>query len=251
MGKPRRLRHLVGVTGFFSALVAESRRREDCDLLRWWSERHRGSQLDRIAQPGGLGVWEEAGTRVVFCLETGARRVLAQPTVPVATGALEPTQRPHEAIWASMGDEGARLRLAELAAAPISRESEERIAETQAHRRRAVEQSSSSITCRARHVVTHWKGQSAPGRPKGEGATRGSAVPGRAETSGSCPTPICPRVRGQAMPVVLQAELMSMCCARRAGSSTRGVRAAGASQCSGLDAIADVHDAVVEPALVE
>ena len=69
IGKSQRLRHLVGVNGFFSALMAESRRREDCDLSLWWSERHCASQFDRIAQPDGLGVWEEAGNRVVFCLE--------------------------------------------------------------------------------------------------------------------------------------------------------------------------------------
>jgi hypothetical protein len=178
--KSQRLRHLVGVNGFFSVLAAESRRREDCDLSLWWSERHCASQFDRIAQPDGLGVWEEAGNRVVFCLEhdrstetlerqekkltsyedlqvasglayricfcfghprreAGARRVLAQAAVPVATAALGRTQRPQDAIWAPVGDEGLRLRLAELAAVPVPPESEERIAEPQAYRRRAAE----------------------------------------------------------------------------------------------------------------
>ena len=68
IGKSERLRHLVGVSGFFSALVAESRRRDDCGLSLSWSERHCASQFDRIAEPDGLGVWEEAGDRVVFCL---------------------------------------------------------------------------------------------------------------------------------------------------------------------------------------
>lgn len=176
IGKSQRLRHLVGVNGFFSALVAESRRREDCDLSLWWSERHCANQFDRIALPDGLGVWEEAGNRVVFCLEydrstetlerlgqklksyvdlqlasglaywicfcfghprreAGARRSLAEATVPVATAALGPTQRPDEAIWAPAGQEGVRLRLAELAAVPIPPESQERIAETRAYRR--------------------------------------------------------------------------------------------------------------------
>ena len=182
IGKSQRLRHLVGVNGFFSALVAESRRREDCDLSLWWSERHCASQFDRLAQPDGLGVWEEAGDRVVFCLEydrstetldrlekklksyedlqmaaghaywicfcfghprreAGARRVLSQATVPVATAALRPTGRTHEAIWAPVGYEGGRrLRLAELATVPIPPESEARVAETQAYRRRTAEQ---------------------------------------------------------------------------------------------------------------
>ncbi|MGA2036513.1 MAG: replication-relaxation family protein [Acidimicrobiales bacterium] len=181
IGKSQRLRHLVGVNGFFSAMVAESRCRDDCDLSLWWSERHCAGQFDRIAQPDGLGVWEDAGNRVVFCLEydrstetldrlakklgsyedlqvasglaywicfcfghprreAGARRVLAQATVPVATAALGPVQRPHEAIWAPVGYEGVRLRLTELAALPIPPESEARVAETQAYRRRTAEQ---------------------------------------------------------------------------------------------------------------
>ena len=177
IGKSQRLRHLVGVNGFFTALLAESRGREDCDLSLWWSERHCASQFDRSAQPDGLGRWEEAGQEVIFCLEydrstetldrlenklksyedlqvasgqaywilycfghprreAGARRVLAQATVPVATAALGPTRRPHEAIWAPVRYEGVRLRLAELATLPIPPESEERVAETEAYRRR-------------------------------------------------------------------------------------------------------------------
>ena len=169
------------MNGFFSALVAESRRREDCDLSLWWSERQCASQFDRIAQPDRLGRYEEAGNRVVFCLEydrstetlerlekklesyedlqvasglaywsclcfghprreAGARRVLAKATVPVATAALGPTRRPNEAIWAPLGYEGLRLRLAELLSVPIPPESEERIAETQAYRWRIAEQ---------------------------------------------------------------------------------------------------------------
>ncbi len=81
---------------------------------------------------------------ICFCFghprrEAGARRALAQATVPVATAALVPTQRPHEAIWAPIGYQGVRLRLAELAAVPIPPESEERIAETLAYRSRTAE----------------------------------------------------------------------------------------------------------------
>jgi hypothetical protein len=118
-------------------------------------------------------VWEEGGTRVVFCLEydrstetlerlekklksyedlqiasgyaywilfcfghsrreSGARRVLAEATVPVATAAL----RPHEAIWAPIGCDGCRMRLAELAGVSYPPESYRRIEETREHRRR-------------------------------------------------------------------------------------------------------------------
>ena len=172
------------------------------------------SQFDRIAQPDGLGRWEEGGQEVIFCLEydrstetlehlgkklkgycdvraasglaywivfcfghsrreAGAWRVLAQATVPVATAALGPTQRPQEAIRAPVGKESIRLRLGELAGVPIPPQSEERIAETQASRRRAVEQSSSGSTCSERHAVAHRSWQSALGRPGDEGATRG------------------------------------------------------------------------------
>jgi hypothetical protein len=178
IGKSQRLRHLVGVNGFFSALLAESRRRSDCDLSLWWSEHHCADRFERIAQPDGLGVWEEAGNQIVLCLEydrsteslerlakkldsyhdlqvatglaywicfcfghprreAGARRVLADATVPVATAALGPTQPPHEAIWAPLGNEGRRLRLADLAVVPIPPESKTRIAETQEYRREA------------------------------------------------------------------------------------------------------------------
>ncbi len=217
IGKSQRLRHLVGVNGFFSALAAESRR-EDCDLSLWWSERHCATQFDRIAQPDGLGVWEEAGNRVVFCLEydrstetlerlekklksyedlqvasglaywilfcfghprreSGARRVLAQTTVPVATAALGPTRRPHEAIWAPVGHGGLLLRLAELAAVPIPAESEERIAETQAYRGgRAM---AGGVARGARDAA---EVGSPPSSTRGdEGATRVPASPGRTD----------------------------------------------------------------------
>jgi hypothetical protein len=60
---------------------------------------------------------------ILFCFghsrrESGARRLLAEATVPVATAALGPTQRPHEAIWAPIGYGGCRMRLAELAGVP-------------------------------------------------------------------------------------------------------------------------------------
>jgi hypothetical protein len=58
----------------------------------------------------------------------------------VATAALRPTKRPHEAIWAPVGHQGVRLRLSELATVPIPAESEERIAQTQAYPRRTEEQ---------------------------------------------------------------------------------------------------------------
>ena len=69
IAKSQRLRHLVGVNGLFSALVAQSRRSPDCELSMWWSERYCASQFERIALPDGLGRWEEGGASVVFLLE--------------------------------------------------------------------------------------------------------------------------------------------------------------------------------------
>lgn len=177
LARSQRLAHMVGTNGFFSALVAEGRRRDDCALSLWWSERYCASNFNEIARPDGLGVWEERDAQVTFCLEydrstetlerlekklksyedlqiasgyaywilfcfghprreAGARRALAQANVPVATAALVPTQRPHEAIWAPIGHDGCRMGLAELAGVPHPPESYKRIEETREHRRR-------------------------------------------------------------------------------------------------------------------
>ena len=177
IGRSQRLAHLVGTNGFFSALLAEGRRRPDCALSLWWSERYCANQFNDIARPDGLGIWEERDAQVTFCLEcdrstetlerlekklkgyedlqiasgyaywilfcfghprreAGARRALAEATVPVATAALGPTQRPHESIWAPIGYDGCQMRLAELAGVPVPPGSIQRIEETEEHRRR-------------------------------------------------------------------------------------------------------------------
>ena len=105
--------------------------------------------LDRLAKKLESYVRFEAASGhaywLCFCFghprrEAGARRVLAPRAVPVATAASGPTQRPHEAVWAPIGYEGLRLRLAELASVPIPPESEGRIGEAEAYRRRSAEQ---------------------------------------------------------------------------------------------------------------
>jgi hypothetical protein len=55
IGRSQRLRHLVGVNGFFSALVAESRRRQDCDLSLWWSDLGADRLRGHLAAPGRVG----------------------------------------------------------------------------------------------------------------------------------------------------------------------------------------------------
>jgi hypothetical protein len=72
--------------------------------------------------------------------EAGARQTLAEATVPVATAAPGPTRRPHDAMWAPIGHDGCRMRLAEPAGVPYPPESYRRIEETQEHRRRIDEQ---------------------------------------------------------------------------------------------------------------
>ncbi|MHB8497716.1 MAG: replication-relaxation family protein [Acidimicrobiales bacterium] len=67
--RSQRLSHLVGTNGFFSALMAEGRRRADCTLSLWSSERFCASNFNEIARPDGLGIWEERDARVTFCLE--------------------------------------------------------------------------------------------------------------------------------------------------------------------------------------
>lgn len=181
IGRSQRLAHLVGTNGFFSALLAEGRRRDDCALSLWWSERYCASNFNEIARPDGLGIWEEGDAQVTFCLEydrstetlerlekklksyedlqiasgyaywilfcfghlrreAGARRALAQSTVPVATAAPGPTQRPHETVWAPICYDRCRMRLAELAGVPHPPESCQRVEETREHRRRIDEQ---------------------------------------------------------------------------------------------------------------
>jgi len=181
IGRSQRLAHLVGTNGFFSALTGEARRRDDCELELWWSERYCTSQFEKIVRPDGLGIWKEMGGGTTFCLEydrstetldrlvaklddyvqlqiasekaywvlfcfrnprreAGALRALAEATVPVATAELGRTQRPHEAIWAPIGYDGPRMRLAELSGVPHPPESYQRIAETTERRRRDAEQ---------------------------------------------------------------------------------------------------------------
>ncbi|MGH9075607.1 MAG: replication-relaxation family protein, partial [Acidimicrobiales bacterium] len=52
--------------------------------------------------------------------EADARRVLAHPTVPVATAARTPSLAPDRAVWLPVTGTGPRLRLVDLAGLPIS-----------------------------------------------------------------------------------------------------------------------------------
>ena len=63
------LGHLVGVNGFFTALVRSARQRTDATLATWWSERRCAAAWGEVVRPDGYGVWAEGGARLPFLLE--------------------------------------------------------------------------------------------------------------------------------------------------------------------------------------
>lgn len=80
-----RLTHLLGVNGFFCALVGHARGHPGANLRRWWSEKRATAAVGALVRPDGHGVWEEDGRRVPFWLEydTGSedyRRLTAKVT---------------------------------------------------------------------------------------------------------------------------------------------------------------------------
>ena len=65
----QRLAHLVGVNGFFTALLRSARTRSDCRLEEWWSERRCGREWGEVVRPDGYGVWCDYGVSTPFLLE--------------------------------------------------------------------------------------------------------------------------------------------------------------------------------------
>jgi len=65
----QRLAHLVGVNGFFTALLRSARTRSGCQLEEWWSERRCRREWGELVRPDGYGVWVEHGTSMPFLLE--------------------------------------------------------------------------------------------------------------------------------------------------------------------------------------
>jgi hypothetical protein len=65
----QQLGHLVGVNGFFTALVRSARQGRASRLAVWWSERRCAAAWGEVARPDGYGVWAEASQRVPFLLE--------------------------------------------------------------------------------------------------------------------------------------------------------------------------------------
>jgi hypothetical protein len=65
----QRLAHLVGVNGFFTALLRSARTRSGCQLVEWWSERRCRREWGEVVRPDGYGVWVDAGPSMPFLLE--------------------------------------------------------------------------------------------------------------------------------------------------------------------------------------
>jgi len=65
----QRLAHLVGLNGFFTALLRSARTRPGCWLDEWWSERRCAREWGEVVRPDGYGIWTETDTSLPFLLE--------------------------------------------------------------------------------------------------------------------------------------------------------------------------------------
>jgi len=65
----QRLRHQVGVNGFFTALAARARRHPDTELLAWLSEQACAERWGHVVRPDGYGHWHDPTGEVDFFLE--------------------------------------------------------------------------------------------------------------------------------------------------------------------------------------
>jgi hypothetical protein len=65
----QRLAHTVGANDIFVRLVAAARHDPTARLATWWGERYCKAVLGEVVRPDGLGLWQEAGASLTFCLE--------------------------------------------------------------------------------------------------------------------------------------------------------------------------------------
>ena len=65
----QRLRHLLGVNGFFCALARAARSEPDARLEAWWSEQRCAAEWGGVIRPDGFGVWRQGSSRVEFFVE--------------------------------------------------------------------------------------------------------------------------------------------------------------------------------------
>jgi hypothetical protein len=64
-----RLAHLLGVNGFFTALMRDARHSDAGRLVEWQSERAFAVRWGDLVRPDGHGRWRENEAEVRFCLE--------------------------------------------------------------------------------------------------------------------------------------------------------------------------------------
>ena len=69
LAQSQRLAHLVGVNGFFCALLRSARTRPGGSLEEWWSERRCAREWGEVVRPDGYGIWTEHDTSLPFLLE--------------------------------------------------------------------------------------------------------------------------------------------------------------------------------------
>lgn len=170
----QRLAHTVGANDLFVRLVAAARHRPDVELTTWWGERYcsdrlevvrpdglgvwregdatvpfcleydRGSeQLSRLTKKAGDYARLEAAWGVALWVlvvvpgprrEVGARLALTGQGLAAATTTQPMAVRPTDAIWAPLGAEETRVRLADLAGWPRPAESLARLARVARYR---------------------------------------------------------------------------------------------------------------------
>jgi hypothetical protein len=65
----QRLGHLIGLNGFFCALLRAARTRPGCRLDEWWSERHCSREWGEVVRPDGYAVWTDQATTLPFLYE--------------------------------------------------------------------------------------------------------------------------------------------------------------------------------------
>jgi hypothetical protein len=65
----QRLAHLVGLNGFFTALIRSARTRPGCVLEQWWSERRCAHEWGELVRPDGYGIWTDQGATLPFLYE--------------------------------------------------------------------------------------------------------------------------------------------------------------------------------------
>lgn len=98
------LAHLLGINGFFTALLGHARTRGDdgAALARWWSEAQATAECGGAARPDGGGIWQEHGATVPFWLEwdTGTERPLSRVAAKLTGyGHLAGTQAGHPVLF--------------------------------------------------------------------------------------------------------------------------------------------------------